>query len=93
MSNEEAAFNAIMHELRRAEEKHPGWPDDPIHGAAIVAEEAGELSQKALDFFYRRSDSSEDMAIEAAHAAAAAWRFLIYFYGGGDYKRQEDLKS
>lgn len=35
----------VMAEINRAEELHPYWPWDEIHGGAIVAEETGELVQ------------------------------------------------
>lgn len=69
-------LDLVMQELRRAEEKHPGWPDDPIHGAAIVGEEAGELIQAALDHIYD-GKRPWSMAVEAAQVAAMGIRFLL----------------
>ena len=45
-------LEGIETELRYAKEKFPLWPDDPIHAAAIVAEEAGEVVKAALQFTY-----------------------------------------
>ena len=42
----------VEDELRIAETYHPEWPKDVVHGAAVVAEEAGELVQAALDATY-----------------------------------------
>ena len=42
----------ILAEINSAEEKHPHWPKDIIHQAAIVAEESGELVQAALNHAY-----------------------------------------
>jgi NTP pyrophosphatase (non-canonical NTP hydrolase) len=67
----------VFEELRKAEEKFPGWPDDPVHGAAIVAEEAGELQKAALDFYYGRHLSADEMKKEAAQTAAMGIRFLL----------------
>lgn len=67
----------VFEELRKAEEKFPGWPDDPVHGAAIVAEEAGELQKAALDFYYNRHFSADEMKKEAAQTAAMGIRFLL----------------
>jgi NTP pyrophosphatase (non-canonical NTP hydrolase) len=71
------AFDEIFQELKRAEKKFPGWPEDPVHAAAILAEEAGELVQAALDFFYGREKNPEKMRLEAAQTGAMAVRFLI----------------
>lgn len=67
----------IFIELRRAEEKHPGWPDDPIHAVAIMVEEAGEAIQAAIDVYYnnRRSD---DLKKELAQTGAMAIRALLH---------------
>jgi NTP pyrophosphatase (non-canonical NTP hydrolase) len=70
------AIELMISELRKAEEKFPGWPVDPVHGAAIVAEEAGELTQAALDLYYGRGDR-EKMRKEAAQTAAMGLRFLF----------------
>ena len=70
-------FDDIFVELRKAEAKFPGWPEDPVHGAAIVAEEAGELVQAALDWYYERG-KSKDVEVEALHTAAMAIRFLVF---------------
>lgn len=72
----------IFEELRKAEAKFPGWPDDPVHGAAILVEEAGELMQAALDFYYHRSATPEKMHKEAAQTGAMAVRFLLALYDG-----------
>ena len=68
----------VFRELRAAEDKFPGWPTDPVHAGAIVAEEAGELSQATLQYYYgSRRTSVEEMRKEAAHTAAMAIRFLL----------------
>jgi hypothetical protein len=70
----------IFQELRHAEEKHPGYPTDPIHAAAILAEESGELTQACLDFSYAGADI-EDAITEAAQCGAMAIRFLLNVHG------------
>ena len=68
-------YNVIHREVEKAERKFPWWPDDPIHAAAIVVEEAGELQQAALQFCYE-DGTLEKMEKEALHTAAMAHRFL-----------------
>lgn len=34
----------VFDELSRAEEEHPFWPADLLHGVAIITEEVGELA-------------------------------------------------
>jgi NTP pyrophosphatase (non-canonical NTP hydrolase) len=65
----------VMDEVRRAKEKFPWWPEDPVHAAAIVAEEAGELTQASLQFTYEVG-TFDDMREEAIQTAAMAIRFL-----------------
>lgn len=43
---------ATIHELNGAVHKHPEWPADLINGAAIVAEESGELVRASLQYNY-----------------------------------------
>jgi NTP pyrophosphatase (non-canonical NTP hydrolase) len=74
-------IDLIFNELRKAEAKHPGWPKDPVYGAAIVSEEAGELVKAANDYAHEdviRADVNRaKMRLEAAHVAAVAIRFLL----------------
>ncbi len=77
------AIELVYRELERAREKFPHWPTDPIHAAAIVAEEAGELVKAALDYTYLEG-THEDMDKEAAQTAAMGIRFLM----NGDYRRR-----
>lgn len=71
----------IVAELRRATAKHPHWPDDCIHAAAIVAEESGELVRAALRYTYEGGQEDE-MRTEAIHTAATAIRFLVIMQQG-----------
>jgi NTP pyrophosphatase (non-canonical NTP hydrolase) len=63
-------LHLIYKEVSRARKLHPDWPSDPIHAAAIVSEEAGELVRACNDL---DMTSSLD---EAVHVAATAIRFL-----------------
>lgn len=67
--------DCIREEFFRAKKKHPNWPKDPIHAAAIVAEESGELTQAALQFVYEGGNMAK-MAKEAIHTAVTAIRFM-----------------
>ena len=73
---EETAIKHIMAEVARARKKHPNWPADPIHQAAIVAEEAGETVQAALDCVYA-GEPSGLVNIEATQCAATCVRLLV----------------
>lgn len=73
-----AILEAIIDELKRAEEKHPSWPTDAIHAADIVVEESGELLQASLQHVYE-DDRLLEMHQEALHTGAMAIRFLINF--------------
>ncbi len=67
----------IQKEILRAETLHPNWPNDPIHGAAIVGEECGELTKAAIDFSYHDYPAA-GMETEAIQVAATAIRFLAH---------------
>lgn len=77
----------ILIELRRAEEKFPNYPSDCIHAAAILMEEAGELIQASLDYYYRRDLDKSKIEKEAIQTAAMAFRLLINLdeLCGGDF--------
>jgi hypothetical protein len=66
----------VFEGLRRAERKFPGFPIDPIHAAAVLAEEVGELQQACLQWTYE-GGSLEDVTKEAIQSAAMALRFLF----------------
>lgn len=70
------AMKLIIDELERAEKKHPGWPEDVVHQAAIVAEEAGELVKCSIDRFYAGGDM-KDVVREASQVGAMGLRFLL----------------
>jgi len=70
------ALGLVMRELMLAQRKHPTWPADPVYQSAIVQEEAGELGKAALQHV-QEGHPREKMAVEAAHTAAVAIRFLM----------------
>ncbi len=66
----------VFDELQRAERKFPGFPTDPVHAAAVLAEEVGELQQACLQWTYE-GGRLEDVTKEAVQSAAMALRFLF----------------
>ncbi|MBF8103806.1 hypothetical protein I1A46_01530 [Serratia liquefaciens] len=70
------AISQISDELAAAEKKHPSWPTDTVHATAILNEEAGELTQAAIDYHYDNG-SLEQIRREAAQVGAMAIRVLI----------------
>ena len=71
----DAILESVITELDLAKVKWPDWPVDPVHAAAVVSEEAGELVQAANDFCYSGGDS-ERMRAEAVQTVAMGLRFL-----------------
>lgn len=71
----EHILQAVITELERAKAKFSKWPTDPIHAAAIVSEESGELIRAALMHVYENAPES-DCYKEAIQTAAMALRFL-----------------
>ena len=74
-------LQVIEAELESAKTRYPWWPTDVIHAGAIVAEEAGELTQATLDHGYAHlnhngADTVARMRKEAIQTAAMAIRFL-----------------
>lgn len=65
----------IFDEYEQAKIKHPNWPKDGIHRAAIVAEEAGELIKACLQYEYETGNIME-IRDEAVQTGAMAFRFL-----------------
>lgn len=68
----------VLCELKRAQGKFPQWPSDPVHAAAIVAEECGELQRAVLQHMYEpHKGTRDDVRTEAIQTAAMCLRFLI----------------
>ena len=65
----------ILCELERAKKLHPDWPEDQVHAAAIVNEEAGELIRAVLNETYHGTDARLS-DVEAIQTAAMCIRFL-----------------
>ena len=69
-------IDLIICELKKAEEKHPGWPTDRIHAVSIIAEEVDEAMQEAIDITYFQNGSEERLIKELAQTGAMAIRAL-----------------
>lgn len=78
MDKLDRAVDAVFKELRKAEHKFPGFPTDPIHAVAILAEECGELQQACLDWTYGRGEKKQ-VYDEAIQCAAMSLRFLFNY--------------
>ena len=78
----ERIIGDIFAELARAELKHPGWPEDPFIGLAIITEELGETAQAIIEARYRNAPQ-ERVYEEAVQVAAMALRFLFNLQKGG----------
>lgn len=85
------AMRLVMAELDRAQRKWPGWPIDPLHAAAVVNTEAGELEQAAMKHTYCFGDKRH-MLDEAVQVAATAIRFIDGYLAGHYDKRPDPLK-
>jgi len=80
--NGDKAIELIIAELRKAEEKHPGWPEDPIHAVGIIIEEVGEAMREAVDVTFH-GKAREDLIRELAQAGAMALRALMHLETSG----------
>lgn len=83
----------VLQELDRAIAKFPTWPTDPLHAAAIIGEEFGELTQAVLQGVYEPHKSSPaKIREEALQTAAMVLRFIEsldrYDYKKGYQHRQ-----
>lgn len=75
IEKEKQAFSFVLSELRKAEQKHPTWPEDIVHAVAIMGEEAGESIQAALNYYYHGGDI-ELLKKELGHTGAVVIRCL-----------------
>jgi hypothetical protein len=69
-------IDSILLELSKAQLKHPHWPEDKIHAAGIIVEEAGEAMKEALDIEYGGGDI-ERLKTELRHTGATVIRALM----------------
>ena len=69
-------FGEVFAEIERAEKKFPNFPDDIVHGIAIMAEEAGEAVKASLDAFYGRG-TIRQLEKEVIQTIAMGVRFLL----------------
>lgn len=69
----------VQAELRRAVEKFPTWPTDPLHALAVLGEEFGELTKAMLQHTYEphKGVTAEDIRDEAIQTAAMALRLAM----------------
>ncbi|QZE59956.1 hypothetical protein pEaSNUABM35_00039 [Erwinia phage pEa_SNUABM_35] len=74
---EQTAVKQILDELHDAEVQHPQWPEEAIHAASIVTEEAGELLRDCATF---EENGDQRLIInmlgEATQVGAMAVRFM-----------------
>ena len=76
----EGALKMVVGEYWRACGKFTAWPTDPVHAAAVVQEEAGELVRACLQMTYEpHKVSREAVLLEAIQTAAMAVRFIVCF--------------
>ncbi|NIF85279.1 hypothetical protein F3J24_17345 [Comamonas sp. Tr-654] len=72
-----AAIEQILGEAKRARQKFPTWPTDPLHALAILGEEFGELTKDMLQLTYEPHKTNKDkVRIEAIQTAAMALRLF-----------------
>jgi hypothetical protein len=69
-------FEDISTEVIQAEENFPEWPNDIIHGVAIMAEESGEAVRAALQHVYEGAPV-EELSTELIQTAAMCVRMLL----------------
>lgn len=69
------AMRAIAVEVVRARRIHPKWPEDVVYQAAILGEEAGEVTKAALDHQFK-NQPLRNVLDEAIQTAAMGVRML-----------------
>jgi NTP pyrophosphatase (non-canonical NTP hydrolase) len=69
----------VLAEVRRATEKFPTWPTDPLHALAVLGEEFGELTKAMLQHTYEphKGVTQQDIRDEAIQTAAMAMRLAM----------------
>lgn len=70
-------YSDIEAELRRAEAKHPNYPEDIFQQLAILQEEAGEVT-KAVMHYHFESGTKKAITEELTQTAAMCVRMIQY---------------
>jgi NTP pyrophosphatase (non-canonical NTP hydrolase) len=96
MSNIVDVIELVLNEVKRATEKFPTWPTDPLHALAVLGEEYGELNKAMLQLTYEPHKTSlEEVKMEAIQTAAMTIRLLmsldVYDYKQSDQHKQSTL--
>jgi NTP pyrophosphatase (non-canonical NTP hydrolase) len=68
-------YSEIDRELKRAENKHPNFPDDMFQQLAIIQEEVGEVTKAVLHYHYENG-SIDHIKEELIQSAAMCMRML-----------------
>ena len=68
-------YEPIDSELKRAETKHPNWPEDMFRQLAIMNEEAGEVTKAVLHYHYE-GGTIDHVKEELIQTAAMCMRML-----------------
>ncbi len=74
--HKEQVISDIFAALKKAEQKHPGWPDDVFEQLAIIGEEFGELQKAVLHVKYEGGLKSA-IYEEGCQVAAMGIRFML----------------
>lgn len=75
--NIDTAFIIVRMEIERTISKHPIWPKLPVHQAAIVCEESGELIREALHLEHEGCGDEKRFIEEAVQTAAVSIRLIM----------------
>lgn len=68
----------IILEVKKATEKFPTWPTDPLHALAVLGEEFGELTKEMVQLTYEPHKTSKDaVKTEAIQMVAMALRLAM----------------
>lgn len=66
----------ILHELERAEQKHPVFPSEIVQQVAIMAEEAGEAIREANRVCWNEGGTLDALRTELIQTAAMCLRCI-----------------
>ena len=83
--------NDAKAETHQARTKFPWWPISPLYGAAIVAEEAGELLQACNNHYWdQKGGGMEAIYKELVQLVAMCIRFYTESIVRGEYESSND---